>query len=148
MRCSSARFAFGFADQRDARLRIVRCRAHPFGAGARLAGAAAAENEPRRPVLAAVGACGGDLVLVGEREEIRAERVSFPAPQIRQQARRASAARASAGVSPLAAASGAFEPPSPARRRCQFPTLTRLEKVLREIPSIAAISPAGVDVVS
>ena len=56
----AAHLADGLADQRDAVRAAVgevlggeRLRAHPFGAGARLAGAAAAEHEPGVPGLAA-----------------------------------------------------------------------------------------------
>jgi hypothetical protein len=44
--------------------------AHPFGAGARLAGAAATENEPGGPVRAAVGALRCKLMLVRETRKI------------------------------------------------------------------------------
>jgi hypothetical protein len=51
-----ARVVFGFADQRDARHRLARerrqaerLRANPFGSGAGLAGAAAADHQPDQP---------------------------------------------------------------------------------------------------
>ena len=66
-----ARVVLGLADQRDARMRIIDCDlAHPFGAGARLAGAAATENEPGGPVRAAVGALRCKLMLVRETRKI------------------------------------------------------------------------------
>ncbi len=66
-----ARVVLGLADQRDARMRIAeRELAHPFGAGARLAGAAATENEPGGPVRAAVGALRCKLMLVRETRKI------------------------------------------------------------------------------
>jgi len=65
---------FGFADQRDARLGVAGGHvAHPLRAGARFAGAAAAENEPGGPVGAAVGALGRALVGVRELTKIDPE---------------------------------------------------------------------------
>ena len=83
-----ARVVLGLADQRDARSGIVdRDRAHPFGAGARLAGAAATENEPGGPVRAAVGALGCNLVGMSKRTKIGPEGVIFAALQAEQQRR-------------------------------------------------------------
>jgi hypothetical protein len=71
---------FGLADQGDARLRVFgRERAHPLGAGAGLAGAAAAENEPGVPVLPAAGAFGPDLVLVRKHREVGIEALPIAA---------------------------------------------------------------------
>jgi hypothetical protein len=63
----------GFADERDAAHGPVgifkiteREPPHPFGAGARLAGTAAAENEPSGPGLAAACNCGRLLMVVDE----------------------------------------------------------------------------------
>ena len=45
-----AHVVFGLADERDARAAVRRHRPHPFGAGARLARAAPAEDQPGAPV--------------------------------------------------------------------------------------------------
>ena len=66
-----ARVVLGLADQRDARVRIAeRELVHPFGAGARLAGAAPAQNKPGGPGRAAIGAFRCKLMLVRETRKI------------------------------------------------------------------------------
>ena len=52
-------------------------RAHPFGAGARLAGAAPAEDQPGGPLLAAIGPFRRALMAVRERREIGNKRVTI-----------------------------------------------------------------------
>ena len=72
-----ARLVLALADQRDARLRVgERGPAHPFGAGAGLAGAAPAQDQPGGPVFAAVGAFGRQLVFDRDRLEIGADGVN------------------------------------------------------------------------
>ena len=68
-----AHVVLGFADQRDARgffgrerRQPQRLRAHPFRAGAGLAGAAAADHQPGVPGLAVGGENGRGLMGVGE----------------------------------------------------------------------------------
>jgi hypothetical protein len=61
---------FGFTNERDTplafalNLRRVRCALHPFGAGARLARAASADQQPGGPGLAVIAECGRELVIV------------------------------------------------------------------------------------
>jgi len=68
-----AHVVLGFADKRDAAHGPVGIFAiaereppHPFGAGARLAGTAAAKDEPGGPRLAAACKCGRLLMVVDE----------------------------------------------------------------------------------
>jgi hypothetical protein len=70
----------GLADQRDCAMALRRVRraavhqrAHEFGAGARLAGAAPAEQQPAAPRPAMVGGGGRLLVRMGERDEVTIE---------------------------------------------------------------------------
>ena len=76
-----ARDMRGLADQRDAerallgvRRRAGSLRAHPLGAEPRLAGAAAAEHQPRRPRNAAVAERGRFLMSMRQRDEVVMER--------------------------------------------------------------------------
>ena len=79
------RLVFGFPDKRDARGGIAKRElTHPFGAGAGLTGAAAAENEPGGPGFAAVRAFGRTLMVVSEAEKIGKEIVTIPVRHPRQ----------------------------------------------------------------
>ena len=78
----AAHLADGLADQRDA-VRAPfgqigsgqRLRTHPFGARARLAGAAAAEQEPGVPGLAAGGEDGRQLIMARRQQPIEDDAV-------------------------------------------------------------------------
>src|SRR6185295_13660561 len=61
-----AHVAFGLADERDAGGWIGRLLAHPFGTGARLAGAAPAEDQPGGPGVPALRAFQRALVEMDE----------------------------------------------------------------------------------
>ena len=80
-----ARLVFGLADQRDARMRIAqRELAHPMRAGLRLAGAAAAENEPGGPGLSVIAGRGRALVVVRPGRpgiQNRFDKTGFSLPQ-------------------------------------------------------------------
>ena len=72
------------ADERDPRRRaafIARKRAHPFGAGARLAGAAAAEHQPGGPVAAALAHVRRQLVVARPQLEIVTQPAKLPRVQ-------------------------------------------------------------------
>ena len=81
-----AHVVFGLADQRDARSGIGRNAAHPFGAGARLARAAATENEPGEPLRAAVGAFRRALMTVRQTRKVATRRFIPPAIQAQPEA--------------------------------------------------------------
>jgi len=70
-----ARLVLGLPNQRDVRFRIARDRAHPFSAGAGLAGAAAAEDQPGGPIGATVGERRRDLVVMRENWKIGIQRL-------------------------------------------------------------------------
>jgi len=73
-----ARFVLRLPDERDPRLGVVNGNAaHPFGAGARLTGAAASEDEPRRPRAAVFGAFGRALMRMSEARKIEFECVGL-----------------------------------------------------------------------
>ena len=73
-----ARFGLGFGNECDACAFIGRGdAAHPFGAGARLAGAAAAEDEPCGPGLAVVGAFRRLLATQREEAEVTEQAAKF-----------------------------------------------------------------------
>ena len=85
-----AHLVLGLADQRDARCRsaIAATRAHPFGAGARLAGAAPADHQPGRPRRAVGSEFGRPLVAVREHRPVGLERVTLLPAQRRHERRR------------------------------------------------------------
>ena len=87
-----AHVMLGLADQRDTRgffgcerRQPKRLRAHPFRAGARLAGAAAADHQPGVPGLAVGRESGRGLVVVGEDFPVLIEVVHLPRLQVCQQ---------------------------------------------------------------
>ena len=68
------RFVLGLPNESDAGFRVgKRYRAHPFGTGARFAGAASAENQPGGPALTAVGKARRTLMVMCESIEFAAE---------------------------------------------------------------------------
>ena len=82
-----AHLVLALADQRDALPRRSGERAHPFGAGARLAGAAPADDEPGHPRRTVGSEFGRLLVAVREHRPVGLERVTLLPAQRRHERR-------------------------------------------------------------